>query len=143
MTPNPIGSYGPLKSLTRPVVEDLSDFAVVSAAFATLLKEIATPKEGTRAMTSALMKACLVVLLRRHLETSRIAGTAPAVLQDPRLSRAITAILNRPAADHCLASLAKEAGMCRSAFAREFKTALDLTPMEFVAASGWTSHTVS
>ena len=84
-------------------------------------------------MTSALMKACLVVLLRRHLETSRIAGTAPAVLKDPRLSRAITAILYRPAADHCLASLAKEAGMSRSAFAREFKTALDLTPMEFVA----------
>src|SRR3546814_5214010 len=75
------------------------------------------------------MKACLVVLLRRHLETSRIAGTAPALFQDARLSRAITAILNRPAADHSLTSLAKEAGMSRSAFAREFRAALDLTPM--------------
>src|SRR3546814_9123717 len=79
------------------------------------------------------MKACLVVLLRRHLETSRIAGTAQALFQDARLSRAITAILNRPAADHSLTSLAKEAGMSRSAFAREFRAALDLTPMEFVA----------
>jgi AraC family transcriptional regulator, activator of mtrCDE len=131
--PNPLGSFGPLKSLTRAVVEDLSDFPVVSAAFAALLEEVRAPKEGTRAMMSALMKSCLVVLLRRHLERSRLAGTAPAVFQDARLSRAITAILNLPAAAHSVTSLAKEAGMSRSAFAREFKTAVDMTPMDFVA----------
>lgn len=131
--PDSSGSYGPLESLTRPVVENLSDFPVVSAAFAALLAELAAPKEGTKALTSALMKACLVVLLRRHLETSRIAGTAPALFHDARLSRAIAAILDRPAADYSVTSLAKEAGMSRSAFAREFKAALDLTPIEFVA----------
>src|SRR3546814_4494454 len=76
--PDTSGSYGLLENLTRPVVENLSDVPVVSAAFAALLEEVAAPTEGTRALTSALMKACLVVLLRRHLETSRIAGTAPA-----------------------------------------------------------------
>jgi len=131
--PNPLGSFGPLKSLTRPVVEDLSDYPVVAAAFATLLEEVRTPREGTRAMMSALMKSCLVVLLRRHIERSRLAGDAPAVFHDPRLSRAITSILNLPAASHSLASLAKEAGMSRSAFAREFKAAINMTPMEFVA----------
>jgi AraC-like DNA-binding protein len=131
--PDRSGSYGPLENLTRPVVENLSDIPVVSAAFAALLEEVAAPKVGTRALTSALMKACLVVLLRRDLETSRIAGTAPAVLQDARLSRAIVAVLNFPAAAHSVTSLAKEAGMSRSAFAREFRAALDLTPMEFVA----------
>lgn len=131
--PDQSGSYGPLKSLTRPVVENLSDVSVVSAAFAALLEEVAAPREGTRALTSALMKACLVVLLRRHLETSRIAGAAPALFHDARLCRAIAAVLDRPAAAHSVISLAKEAGMSRSAFAREFKTALDLTPMEFVA----------
>ena len=131
--PNPSGTYGPLQGLTRPVVENLSDFPVVSAAFAAMLEEVSAPKEGTRPLTSALMKVCLVVLLRRHLEAARIAGTAPAVFQDPRLSRAVAAILNRPAADHSLSSLAKEAGMSRSAFAREFRTVLDMTPMDFVA----------
>lgn len=130
---DPSGSYGPLGSLTRPVVENLSDFPVVSAAFTALLDEVSAPTEGTQALTSALMKACLVVLLRRHLETSRIAGTAPALFHDARISRAIVATLDRPAADHSVTSLAKEAGMSRSAFAREFKAALDLTPMEFVA----------
>jgi AraC family transcriptional activator of mtrCDE len=131
--PNPLGSFGPLKSMTRPVVEDLSDFPVVSAAFTALLEEVKAPKEGSRALMSALMKGCLVVLLRRHLETSRSDGTAPAVFQDTRLSRAISAVLNFPAAPHSLSSLAKEAGMSRSAFAHEFKAALDQTPMEFVA----------
>jgi AraC-like DNA-binding protein len=131
--PDPLGSFGPLKSLTRPVVEDLSDFPVVSAAFAAMLEEIKAPKEGSRAIMSALMKSCLVVLLRQHLERSRLAGTAPAVFQDRRLSRAVTAVLNLPAGAHSVTSLAKEAGMSRSAFAREFKAALDMTPMEFVA----------
>jgi AraC-like DNA-binding protein len=131
--PDPLGSFGPLKSLTRPVVEDLSDFPVVSAAFAAMLEEIRAPQEGSRAMMSALMKSCLVVLLRQHLERSRREGTAPAVFQDRRLSRAVTAVLNLPAGAHSVTSLAKEAGMSRSAFAREFKAALDMTPMEFVA----------
>jgi len=131
--PNPSGSYGPLQGLTRPVVEDLSDFPVVSTAFAALLQEVSAPREGTRPLTSALMKACLVVLLRRHLERSRMTGTAPAVFRDRRLSRAVAAILNLPAAAHSVTSLAKEAGMSRSAFAHEFRAALDLTPMEFVA----------
>jgi AraC-like DNA-binding protein len=131
--PDPLGSFGPLKSLTRPVVEDLSDFPVVSAAFAAMLEEIKAPKEGSRAIMSALMKSCLVVLLRQHLERSRLAGTAPAVFQDRRLSRAVTAVLNLPAGAHSVTSLAREAGMSRSAFAREFKAALDMTPMEFVA----------
>lgn len=130
--PDPSGSYGPLQGLTRPVVENLSDAPVVSAAFAALLEEVSAPKEGTRALTSALMKACLVVFLRRHLEASRTAGTAPAVFQDVRLSRAVAAVLNLPAAVHSVTSLAKEAGMSRSAFAREFKAALGLTPMDFV-----------
>jgi AraC-like DNA-binding protein len=131
--PDTGGSYGLLDTLARPIVENLSDVPVVSAAFAALLEEVSAPTEGTTALTSALMKACMVVLLRRHLEASRIAGTAPALFHDRRLSRAIAAILDRPAADHSVTTLAKEAGMSRSAFAREFKAELDLTPMEFVA----------
>lgn len=131
--PDPSGSYGALDSLVRPVAENLSDVPVVSAAFASLLEEVASPTEGTRPLTSALMKACLVVLLRRHLHTSRIAGVTPALFHDPRIGRAIAAVLDRPAGPHSVTLLAKEAAMSRSAFAREFKSAVGLTPMDFVA----------
>jgi hypothetical protein len=131
--PDSGGSYGPLDNLMRPVAENLSDVPVVAAAFDALLEEVAAPTDGTRALTSALMKTCLVVLLRRHLQTSRMEGTTPALFDDVRLGRAVAAILDRPAADHSVTSLAKEAGMSRSGFAREFKDALNLTPMEFVS----------
>lgn len=130
--PDPNGSYGPLDGLSQPVAEDLSDVPVISAAFAAMLEEVAAPGEGAMALTSALMKACLVVLLRRHLQSSRQAGTPPALFSDARIGRAIAAVLDRPSADHSVTSLAKEAGMSRSAFARGFKATLGVTPMDFV-----------
>jgi transcriptional regulator GlxA family with amidase domain len=84
------------------------------------------------ALTSALMNACLVVLLRRHLQSSRKAGTLPALFSDARIGRAIAAILDRPSSAHSVTSLARDAAMSRSAFARDFKATLGVTPMEFL-----------
>jgi AraC family transcriptional regulator, activator of mtrCDE len=129
---DPNGSYGPLDGLSQPIAENLSDAPVVSAAFRAMLEEVAAPEEGAMALTSALMKACLVVLLRRHLQSSRETGTPPALFSDARIGRAIAAILDHPSADHSVTTLAKEAGMSRSAFARDFRATLCVTPMEFV-----------
>jgi AraC family transcriptional activator of mtrCDE len=126
------GSYGPLEGISRYIAEDLSDVPVISAAFSAMLGEAADPSEGSMALTSALMKACLVFLVRRHLKTSREAAIPPALPSDTRLSRAIAAVLDRPAEAHSVATLAKEAGMSRSAFSRQFKATTDETPMEFV-----------
>jgi AraC-like DNA-binding protein len=130
--PDPNGSYGPLDGLSEPVAEDLSDVPVVFTAFKAMLEEVAAPQEGAMALTSALMKACLVVLLRRHLQSSRIAGTRSALFSDARIGRSIAAVVDRPSSDHSVTRLAKEAGMSRSAFARDFKATLGVTPMEFV-----------
>lgn len=129
---DPNGSYGPLDGLSQPIAEDLSDAPVVAAAFRAMLEEVAAPEEGAMALTSALMKACLVVLLRRHLQSTSRAGTPPALFSDARIGRAIAAILDCPSADHSVTSLAKVAGMSRSAFARDFRATLGVTPMEFV-----------
>ena len=130
--PDPNGSFGPLDGLSQPVAEALSDVPVISAAFEAMLEEVATPGEGAMALTSALMKACLVVLLRRHLQSSRKAGTAPALFGDARIGRVIAAVLDRPSEAHSVTGLAWEAAMSRSAFARAFKASLGVAPMEFV-----------
>jgi AraC-like DNA-binding protein len=130
--PDPNGSYGPLDGLARPVAEDLADVDIISAAFKAMLEEVAAPGEGAMALTSALMKACLVILLRRHLQSSRRSGMPPALFSDARIGRAIATVLEQPSGDHSVTTLAKEAGMSRSAFARDFKGTLGVTPMEFV-----------
>jgi AraC family transcriptional activator of mtrCDE len=126
-------SYGLLDGLARPLAEDLGNVAVVAAAFDTMLKEAAAPTDGSMALTSALMKACLVVHLRRHLQSSARDDRLPPLLGDKRLGRAIAAVLAGPASLHSVESMAREAGMSRSAFAREFKGKLRVTPMGFVA----------
>jgi hypothetical protein len=79
--PDRNGSYRPLDGLSQAVAVNLSDVPVVSAAFRAMLEEVAAPGEGAMTLTSALMKACLVVLLRRHFRSSREAGTAPRAVQ--------------------------------------------------------------
>jgi len=126
------GSFGLLNAIKQPLVEDLSDVAVVRHSYAAMLDEVGGDGLGTRALTSALMKACLIVLLRRHFardERSSVLGN----LRDPRLGKAVSAVLDRPAAAHSVASLARAAGMSRSAFAREFSNHLATSPMAFVA----------
>ncbi|MDH7971081.1 AraC family transcriptional regulator [Sphingomonas sp. AR_OL41] len=127
------GSFGLLDAVKQPLVEDLSDLAMVRQSYATMLDEIGGEALGARALTGALMKACLVVLLRRHFASEGQGSSVLSSLRDPRLGKAVTSVLDRPAAAHSVASLARVAGMSRSAFAREFSNNLAMSPMAFVA----------
>lgn len=127
------GSFGLLDAVKQPVIEDLSDVAVVRQSYAAMLEEISGDGLGARALTGALMKACLIVLLRRHFAHAGEGSSVLSTLRDPRLGKAVTTVLDRPAAAHSVASLARTAGMSRSAFAREFSTNLAMSPMAFVA----------
>lgn len=127
------GSFGLLDAVTRPIVEELSDVPIVRQGFALMLDEISAPTLGSRALIGALMKACVVMLLRRHFAGSGHDFGVLSSLRDPRLGKAVAAVLDKPAAPHSVASLASVAGMSRSAFAREFSHNLAMSPMAFVA----------
>ncbi len=127
------GSFGLLDTVRHPIAEDLSDEPAVSAALSLMLAEIDRPGLGSRALAGALMKACLLVLLRRHFGRSKHETSLLSTLRDPRLGKAVTAVLDCPSARHSVAALASVAGMSRSAFAREFSQAFAMSPMEFVA----------
>lgn len=127
------GSFGLLDTVTRPIVEDLSDLAIVQSGYRMMIEELGGGALGTRALTGALMKACLIIVLRRHFARAGHGSGVLGTLRDPRLGKAITAVLDKPAAQHSVASLANIAGMSRSAFAREFSATLSMSPMAFVA----------
>jgi AraC family transcriptional regulator, activator of mtrCDE len=127
------GSYGLLDGVHAPIVEELADQEIVRHAYATMLDELNRPGLGSRALIGALMKTCLMMMLRRHFAHAGQETRLLGALSDPRLGKAVGAVLDRPAQPHSVGALAAVAGMSRSAFAREFSRTFKLSPMEFVA----------
>lgn len=127
------GSFGLFDRLREPISQNLGSVAIVRHAYELMLEELGRPALGARALTSALMKACLVLVLREFLEASDSRGALLDSLMDPRLSRPVRDVLDRPRAPHTLDSLAASAGMSRSAFSRRFHQAFATSPMDFVA----------
>jgi transcriptional regulator GlxA family with amidase domain len=97
-----------------------------------LADERAAPGIGTNALTGALMKQCLVLLVRRHLQRGNSSTPFFAALADARLTKAVSLVLQRPGARLTLAELAAAAGMSRTSFAKAFVEAFAQTPMDFV-----------
>lgn len=127
------GALGLFDLLRDPLVEDVSSSAVHRQAFDLMLAEVAEPGLGTQAMVGALQQQCLVALLRRHLPGDNgFASPLSAALREPRLARAVVAVLEQPAAPHTVEGLASLAGMGRASFAEHFSRAFGQGPIEFV-----------
>jgi len=124
--------YELLNGVQGPIVENLADAVFFRNAFSLMLFELDNASPGSKALTAALMKACFVMVLRRHLERGMFDSNSSSAMTDPRLARVLSAVLDKPAARHTVATLACEAGMSRSAFAKEFSNAFSICPMEFV-----------
>jgi AraC-like DNA-binding protein len=126
------GGRGLFDYLDGPLVQHLGDADPLRAVLAGLLGELAAPRPGTRALTRALMEQCLVLLLRRICPDGRCSNTWLLALEDRRLGRAVAAMHAAPEDDHSVGSLARTAGMSRSAFARRFVETFGRGPMDFL-----------
>ena len=126
------GGLGLFGLLREPLIEDASTHPGLSAAFKLMLAEVASPGLGTQAMTEALMKQCLITLLRQHLLRDRGGSPLFEALHHPRLARAVLAVIEAPAAPHTVESLASHAGMSRASFAEHFTRAFRQGPIDFV-----------
>lgn len=112
----------------EPKVERAEE-KTLAPLFGVMLEELKSPRVGTRAFVSALMKQILVVLLR-----SRVADEPSLLLPalHPRLAGVLAAVVSRPQDHHTVDSLAASAGMSRSRFSHHFSTACRCSPKEFV-----------
>lgn len=126
------GSLGLFDGLCEPVSVRLGDGDPLREAFEALLIELASPKLGTRALAEALLKQCLVLLVRRVTDDEPAESGWLFGATDPRLIEAVIAILEHPAREHTLTSLAAAAGMSRSGFAARFALAFGRSPIEFL-----------
>ncbi len=118
--------------LPEAVVLDFSDSAPMQATFEALLEEHRSLEAGSHVMMAALMNQCLVLVFRRLCGHPDSKLPWFLALEDPRLARALDAILERPEQHHSLESLAELAHMSRSAFAKRYLECFGRTPMDYL-----------
>ena len=118
--------------LREPMVGDASAGGVHNQTFDLMLAEVIKPGLGTQAMAELLMKQCLLALLRHRMREDAATVPLHAAFRQPRLGRAVLAVIEDPAAPHSVESLAGLAGMSRASFAEHFSRAFQQGPMEFV-----------
>ncbi len=126
------GALGLFELFQAPIIETFGSDAALQRAFELMLAEVATPGLGTQAMTEVLMKQCLIILLRQHLNGA--AGMSPLLiaLREPKLARAVLAVLEKPGVPYSVESLAALVGMSRASFAERFTQVFEQPPMDFV-----------
>ena len=119
-------------SLGKPLVVHFGCTDGLRDQFVMLLAETSQPRLGSRVLTEALLKQCLVIALRRWIERDPSPLPWLAAMADARLNRAFHAMFEQPAVAYTVDSLALIAGMSRSAFASAFRHAFGQSPMSLV-----------
>lgn len=126
------GSFGLFDNLGRAVVEDVRNLPAARSAFGQLIAERAAPDIGTHAISEALMKQSLILMIRHQVRDGAPGGSFFGLTIDPRLLATVADVLRRPAAPTSLTKLSAAAGMSRSTFSTAFKNAFGQSPMDFV-----------
>lgn len=96
--------------------------------------ESADIRPGSSAIADRMGEVLFVSFLRQWLVDNTPNEGVLAVIDDPRLSRALHQIHEAPEADLSLDVLARTAGMSRTSFAIKFRAAMGIPPAEYLAS---------
>jgi AraC-like DNA-binding protein len=118
------------EGLTEPILEQFDADDQVDTKLQAALGELVAQEIGSGAMSAALLKQVIVLLLRRSLVSMNAWVERFSVLSDPLVARAFAAMAMRPGDDHSLQSLAHVACLSRSAFAARFTETIGKSPMQ-------------
>lgn len=118
--------------LRQPLVVSVAGDTSFREPFRRLLDELAAPLPGTRALAEILMKECLISLLRRYCTTREQQIPWLAAIENPRLGKAVEAMLEQPETPFSVHQLAGIANMSRTIFFERFKEAFGCTPNDFL-----------
>jgi AraC family transcriptional activator of mtrCDE len=118
------------RGLTEPIFEQFDPADQVDTKLQAALSELVAQEIGSGAMSAALLKQVIVLLLRRSLVSMNAWVERFSVLSDPLVARAFAAMAMRPGDEHSLQSLADLACLSRSAFAARFTALVGKAPMQ-------------
>jgi len=115
--------------LSSPVVEQFNAADQLESKLRSALIEFTSREVGSTAMTTALMKQVLVILLRRCLSSSDSWVEQFSLLRDPQIAHAFAEMVSRPSAPHSVDSLSRRVGLSRSVFMARFASGLGCPPI--------------
>lgn len=131
------GAANPLvRALPPLVLLPLARVQGMEAALALLFAETEHLRCGHRLLADRLFEVVLIQLLRWLIDHPLEAGVQPGLitgLSDARLARALVALHEAPGQPWRLDTLARQAGMSRSAFAAHFHAVVGQTPAAYLA----------
>ena len=122
----------PFGSTRRPLIAQFDGRSSLKNQFVLLLAESARPGLGSRALIEALLKQCLIMVMRQQIDAGGAELPWATGFADKRLAGALEAIFERPASPWTVERLADIAGMSRSAFAAQFMKAFGQPPMSML-----------
>ncbi len=126
-----------LDSLASVIVIGLSDMSMSSNIrnlIDMMVAELNRREPGFYAVINQLAYLLFVQVLRQQIQLGKIDSGLLAALFDSKISKALCAIHNRPGKGWTLESLAGEAAMGRSSFARRFNELTGMPPMQYLTS---------
>ena len=123
-----------VRALPNPMVVDLRGHDVLRLMGQLIAAEAAVARPGRDEGLQLHLKTVVLEAIRIALSAGEVLEGILPVLADARLARAVAAFLERPGARWTIASLARMAGMSRSAFAATFARMTGTTPQQFLSA---------
>ena len=123
-----------LSALPRVIHVTGSAGGVIGAFVQAAVAEVKERRPGGECVLSHLSELMFVDVIRRYLETLPDDQTSwLAGLRDEFVGRALAALHRSPERDWSLESLAREAGLSRTAFAERFTQFVGQPPMQYLA----------
>lgn len=121
-----------LTALPGEIRHDLSDDPDMQTIARLFVSEMQAARCGVASVLNRLGEVLIVRLMRAQIEQGGVRVGILAALADPRLSRAVVAIHDRPGHPWRLDDLALEAGLSTSRFSHLFRTRVGQTPLSYL-----------
>lgn len=111
------------------------EYSWLSDALKILTYETRENRTGGDAVIRRLIEVIFLLALRSWSESDHTNQTFLSAIADPHLGRSLKALHQNPGQTWTVDSLAKEAGLSRTAYAERFKQYTSITPMQY--ATNW------